>query len=344
MPQARATENAGPQTRRRVLLMASGCAVLLLVCIASLIAGARTVSISTVAAALFAYDGGNADHIAIADYRLPRTLLGLMCGAAFGVSGALMQATTRNPLADPGLLGVNAGAAFFVTVAAGVFGVQAMGAQLGFAFLGAIAATLMVHALGSVGRDGATPLRLLLAGVAITAVLGGFGQAVTLLNPMAFDSLRVWMIGSLAGRDTGVVYAVAPFIVAGLMLALLVSPSMNAIALGEDQARALGTRIAGSRLMAAVSVTLLAGAATAAVGPIGFVGLMAPHVVRWLFGPDQRLVVAGTMVFAPILLISADILGRFLLRPGELEAGIVTAFVGAPVLILLVRRSKVSRL
>lgn len=326
--------------RRRLAIMVSSCLALLLLCLLSLMVGARSVSPTTVIDALLAYDGSLADHIAVRDYRLPRTLLGLVCGAAFGVSGALIQATTRNPLADPGLLGVNAGAAFFVTIAAGVFGLQSIGVQLWFAFLGAIVVTLIVYMLGTVGREGPTPIRLLLAGVAVTAVLSGLGSAITLLNPLAFDSMRVWSIGALAGRDMSVVLTVAPLVVAGLAIALFISPALNSIALGDDSARALGTSITRTRLLAAVSVTLLAGGGTAAAGPIGFVGLMTPHVVRWLFGPDQRLIVAGTVIFAPILLLTADILGRYLLQPGELEAGIVTAFLGAPVLILLVRRKK----
>jgi iron complex transport system permease protein len=331
-------------SRRRFAMMACGCLVLFLLCLLSLMIGARQISISTAIDAMFAYDPASVDHIAIRDYRLPRTLLGLLCGAAFGVAGALMQAVTRNPLADPGLLGVNAGAAFFVTIAAGLLGIQSASLHLWFAFLGAVVVTVLVYALGSGGRAGPTPIRLLLAGVAITSVLGGMGSTIILFNPVAFDSLRVWSIGALAGRDMTVVSAVSPFIIAGLSFAMFASPALNAIALGDDNARALGTSLVRTRLLTAISVTLLAGAGTAAVGPIGFVGLMTPHVVRWLLGPDQRLIVGGTMIFGPILLLAADILGRLLLQPGELEAGIVTAFLGAPILILLVRRKKASGL
>ncbi len=328
--------------RRRLAIAAAGCLLLVVLCLISLAVGARSVSISTVFDALTAYDARLPDHIAVRDYRLPRTLLGLLCGAGFGVSGAIIQAITRNALADPGLLGVNAGAAFFVTIA-GVFGLQAVSTYLWFAFLGAIVVTVIVYALGSLGRAGATPVRLLLAGVAINAVLGGIGSAIVLLDPVGFDSMRLWSIGALGGRDMAVVSAVAPFIIVGLAIAGVIAPALNSIALGNDTARALGTHVIRTRVLAAVSVTLLAGGGTAAVGPIGFIGLMTPHVVRWLLGPDQRLIFAGTMIFAPILLLSADIVGRLLL-PGELEAGIVTAFIGAPVLILLVQRQKVSGL
>ncbi|AMD60393.1 ABC transporter permease [Agrobacterium tumefaciens] len=329
-------------TRLTGLLL--GFVVLVAVSLASLLVGARPIAVSTALDALFAYVTGSAEHIIIRDYRLPRTLLGLLCGAAFGVSGALIQAVTRNPLADPGILGVNAGAAFFVTLAVGLFGFHSIDAYLWFAFLGAILVTLAVYALGAAGRDGATPVRLVLAGVALSAVLGGIGSAITLLDPQAFDSMRFWSIGSVAGRNMEIVATVAPFISMGLVIALVASRSLNAVALGDDLARSLGINIFRARILTLVAVTLLAGAGTAAVGPIGFVGLMVPHVVRWFVGPDQRWIIPLTMIYAPILLLSADIVGRLVLFPGELEAGIVTAFIGAPVLILLARRRQASGL
>lgn len=318
--------------------------VLLAVCLASLMIGARPISVAVAFDALFAPDLASPEHIIVTAYRLPRTLLGLLCGAAFGVSGALIQAATRNPLADPGILGVNAGAGFFVTLAVGLLGLQSITAYIWFAFAGAVAVTLIVYAIGATAREGATPVRLVLAGVAIAAVLGGIGSSITLLNPQAFDAMRMWAIGSLAGRDMAVVGAVAPFIAAGLALALFTAHSLNAIALGDDLARSLGAHILRTRILVLVAVTLLAGAATAAVGPIGFVGLMVPHVVRWITGPDQRWIVIVTMILAPVLLLSSDIVGRLVLFSGELEAGIVTAFLGAPVLILLARSRRASGL
>lgn len=334
----------------RCLAMALvGLFLLVVLLLSSLVLGARPVAISTAVDALFAFDGDLVDHIVIVDYRLPRTLLSLLCGMAFGVSGALIQAATRNPLADPGLLGVNAGAAFFVTLAVGLFGFPSIAAYLWFALLGAVLVTLCVYGLGMAGgtvagRDGATPVRLVLAGVALSAMLGGIGSSITLLNPQAFDALRQWLIGSVAGRNMDVVVAVAPFIGIGLVIALLSARSLNAVALGEDLARALGASLVRTRLLTLLSVTLLAGAGTAACGPIGFVGLMVPHAVRWLTGPDQRLIIPMTMIYAPVLLLVADIAGRLLLYPGELEAGIVTAFLGAPVLIALSRRRQAGGL
>lgn len=324
--------------------LAIGLVVLGAVCFASLSAGARSIVISATVDALLAYDGSLTDHIIVHHYRLPRTLLGLLCGAAFGVSGALIQAATRNPLADPGLLGVNAGAACFVTLAVGLFGWQTIDAYIWASFAGAIVVAVVVYTLGAIGRDGATPVRLVLSGVAISAVLAGIGSSITLLDPQVFDALRMWSIGSIAGRNMQVVGTVTPFVVTGLVVALLVAKSLNAVALGDDLARTLGSRVVLVRVLAVIAITLLSGAGTAAAGPIAFVGLMVPHVMRWLTGPDQRWIIGLTIIYAPILLLVADIAGRLVLYPAELETGIVTAFVGAPVLILLVRRTKASGL
>lgn len=321
-----------------------GMVLLMIASAISLLVGARLISPEGVLQILLVADPWSFDRIVLVDYRLPRTLLGILCGAAFGVSGALIQAATRNPLADPGIMGVNGGAAFFVTLAVGLFGFHSIDAYLWFAFLGAILVTLAVYALGAAGRDGATPVRLVLAGVALAAVLGGIGSAITLLDPQAFDSMRFWSIGSIAGRDMDVVATVAPFIGVGLVIALIAARPLNAVALGDDLARSLGANIVRARILTLIAVTLLAGAGTAAAGPIGFVGLMVPHVVRWFTGPDQRWIIPMTMIYAPVLLLAADIAGRLILFPGELEAGIVTAFIGAPVLILLARRKKVSGL
>lgn len=332
----------GHATRMAVVLV--GLGLLMTLSITSLLLGVRPIPLSTALVALSAFDGNSVDHIVIVDYRLPRTLLALMCGAGFGVSGALIQAATRNPLADPGILGVNAGAAFCVTIAVGLFGFQSIHALLWFAFFGAIIVTLAVYGLGARGRDGATPARLVLAGVALSALLGGIGSSITLLNPQAFDTLRQWAVGSVAGRNMDVVVAVAPFIGIGLVIALVAAPSLNAVALGDDLARSLGASIFRTRVLTLMAVTLLAGAGTAACGPIGFVGLMVPHAVRWFTGPDQRFILPITMIYAPALLLAADIAGRLVLYPGELEAGIVTAFIGAPLLIALSRRRQASGL
>ncbi len=323
------------------LLIAAG--LLVMTVLASIAIGSKDIPLVTVLEALFAYNDSD-DHAIIQALRLPRTLLGIMIGIALGLSGALIQAFSRNPLADPGILGVNAGAAFFVVIAVGLFGITSVSGYIWFAFLGAIVTTLVVYGVGSAGPRGATPIRLTLAGVAIGAVLSGITSGIALLNPTTFDRMRHWRAGSLVTPGYETFLSVAPFLALGLLLALIVARPLNAVALGDDLASALGANILRTRIGAIIATTLLAGGATAAVGPIGFVGLMVPHVARWIVGPDQRWIFAYTVVLAPILLLVSDIAGRVVMRPGELQVGIVTAFVGAPVLILLARRRRVSGL
>lgn len=328
---------------QRMFWLVVAIAVLVLVVVASIAVGSRDIPLPTVIDALFRYNDSD-DHAIIMALRVPRTILGLLIGAALGLSGALIQALTRNPLADPGILGVNAGASFFVTIAVGVFGLTGIGSYIWFAFAGAIATTVVVYAIGSVGRGAATPIRLTLAGVAISAVLGGIQSGLTLLDPVTFDRLRFWGAGSLTAPGYESIVTIAPFIAIGIALTVLATRPLNAIALGDDLAASLGANITRTRVIVVIAVTLLAGAATAAAGPIIFIGLMIPHVARWLIGPDQRWIAALTIVLSPVLLLSSDIIGRLVMRPGELQVGIVTAFVGAPVLILLARRRKVSGL
>lgn len=333
-----ASTNAG-----RLLWLAVAAGILGLVVMASIAVGSKDIPLTIVLDALLAYDDSD-DHAIIQALRLPRTLLGVMIGVALGLAGALIQAFSRNPLADPGILGVNAGAAFFVVLGVGVFGVTSLSGYVWFAFLGGIITTLVVYGIGSAGPRGATPVRLTLAGVAIGAVLSGITSGIALLDPATFDRMRHWRAGSLVTPGYDTVLTIAPFIGLGLLLALIVARPLNAIALGDDLASAVGANIVRTRVIAIVATTLLAGGATAAVGPIGFVGLMVPHVARWIVGPDQRWIFAYTVVLAPILLLVSDIVGRIAMRPGELQVGIVTAFIGAPVLILLARRRKVSGL
>ncbi|WP_417581266.1 iron chelate uptake ABC transporter family permease subunit [Pelagibacterium sp.] len=343
--QAQATRRPGvaASNARRLAGLLICLAVLVLAVLASIAIGARDIALPTVLDALFAYDDSN-DHAIVQSLRVPRTVLGLLIGMALGMSGALIQALTRNPLADPGILGVNAGASFFVLIAVGYLGMTSLQSYIWFAFLGAIVTTVMVYVVGSSGRNGATPVTLTLAGVAIGAILGGVSTALTLLNPTAFDRMRFWSAGALSGGTYETVTTIAPFIVFGLVLAAIVARPLNAVALGDDLAKSLGANITRVRTIVVIAVTLLAGGATAAAGPIGFVGLMVPHVARWIVGPDQRWIMAYTLVLAPVLLLVSDIIGRIVMRPGEIQVAIVTAFLGAPVLILLARRRKVSGL
>lgn len=340
-----------PTPVRRLVRSAPGrflglglCLVVLVVVLAlGIIVGTRGLDIQDVWRYLFQDDGSETAYI-VREMRVPRVLLGALVGVALGVSGALIQALTRNPLADPGILGVNAGAGFAVGIGVGFLGLSDIRQYLWFAFAGAILVTVLVYVLGSAGRGAATPVRLTLVGVAIGAVLGGFTSTIALLNPENFDKLRNWGVGSIAGRGWDILASVLPFILLGVLLAVASAGALNAIALGDDLARSLGARIALVRITVIIAVTLLAGAATGAVGPIGFVGLMVPHIARWLIGPDQRWILAYTIICSPILLVLADVIGRVVAPPTELEAGIVTAFIGAPVLIVLARRRKLSGL
>ncbi|MFT4259058.1 FecCD family ABC transporter permease [Microbacterium sp.] len=328
--------------RRRAIGFALLVAALAGAVLLSVWIGANPLAFSDVLAALVRPDGGDAS-IVVWTKRMPRTLLGLLVGAAIGVAGAVIQAMTRNPLADPGILGVNAGAGFAVTLGVGLFGMSGIGGYIWFSFAGAAAATLLVWAIGTTGR-GATPITMVLAGVALGAVLRGISTFLTLVDEETFRAVHNWGLGSIARAGIDETLSVLPFIAIGLVIALLLSGSLNAVALGDDLASSLGTAVLRTRILGLIAVTLLAGAATALTGGIAFIGLMVPHVVRWFTGPDQRWIIAGTALAAPVLLLVADVIGRVIARPGEMEVGIVTAVIGAPVLIALVRRRKASGL
>lgn len=332
---------------RRALGLLVAVAALVVICALSIVVGSKDVALGDILDVLFAgrqSDVASTTAQVVLDLRIPRTIAGLVVGISLGVAGALIQALTRNPLADPGILGVNAGAAFFVTLGIGVFGVASVSGYIWFALAGALVTTVGVTLIGAAGRGGADPARLTLAGVAVGAVLTGITTALMLLDPISFNAMRNWNAGSLVERGLDVVLPVLPFLLLGLVIAVFAAWPLNAIALGDDLAVSLGARIVRTRILVVLAVTLLAGGATAIAGPIVFVGLMVPHVARWITGPDQRWIMAYTVVLAPVLLLAADILGRVLLRPGEIPVGIVTAFLGAPILIALVRRGRVSSL
>jgi iron complex transport system permease protein len=328
---------------RRTAGLIAALAVLAAMVIASVAVGAKSIPFDVVWRQLLHSDGGG-DAVVIHSLRLPRTFLGLAVGAALGLAGALMQALTRNPLADPGLLGVNAGASAAVVTAMGVLHLTQPAAYVWFALLGAGAAAVIVYVLGSRGRASATPVRLALAGAAVTAVLGAYITGVVLMDQATFNDFRFWNVGALAGRPLGVLAQIGPFLLAGAVIGLVLARPLNALALGEDTGRALGARLGATRAWGIGAVTLLCGAATAAAGPIVFVGLTVPHIARAITGPDQRWIMPYSMVLAPILLLSADVIGRVAARPGEIEVGIVTAFVGAPVFILLARGRKPAQI
>jgi iron complex transport system permease protein len=327
----------------RAIGLVATLAALVVVCMLSIWFGSKDIPFASTWNVLWHNDGSR-DAAIIHSVRIPRTLIGLLVGAALGLSGALMQALTRNPLADPGLLGVNAGAAAAVVAGIGFFGVTSVSGYVWFAFVGAGIASVGVYMLGSSGRSGPTPDRLILAGAAVTVVLYAMIYAFLLLEPMTFNQFRFWNVGSLAGRGMDVAVQLLPFFVAGILLTLSLARSLNALALGDQAATALGAHIGRTRVLGVIAVTLLCGAATAAVGPIAFVGLAVPYVARLITGPDQRWIMPYTLLLAPILLIGSDVIGRMINQPQELQVGVVTAFVGAPVFIWLCRRRRVTKL
>jgi iron complex transport system permease protein len=327
----------------RALGLAISCGLLVIVGLLSLAVGAKSIPLGEVIAAFIDFDRST-DHLVVRELRLPRTVVGLLVGAALGVAGALMQAITRNPLAEPGLLGVNAGAALAVVLAIYALDISALGQSVWFAFLGAAVASVMVFVLGSMGRGGATPIRLALAGAALTALLVSLTSTVLMLDQRTLDQYRFWMVGSLAGRDDSTMNQVLPFIAVGLVIAVASARPLNALALGEETARALGTRIGWTRVATGISVTLLCGAATAACGPIAFVGLVVPLAARTISGPDQRWLLPYSAVLGPVVLLGCDVVGRVIARPAEVQVGIMTAAIGGPAFVLLVRRVRMAQL
>lgn len=334
-----------PGRSRRVVALVALTAVLAVICLVSIAVGARSMPLGHVLDALFAPGRSPDDELAIVrGLRVPRTVLGLLAGASIGLAGALMQGLTRNPLADPGLLGVSAGASFGIVAAVGLLKITDFYGYIWFAILGAVVASVVVYVLGGLGQGGATPVKLALAGVGVTFFVDSLSNAVVLSSRAALDRYRFWGAGSLAGQDIGTLWRVAPFLIVGVVLALAVAPALNSLALGDRTARALGRRVGLVRVSGAVAVTLLAAASVAVTGPIVFVGLVVPHLVRLVTGPDYRLLLPFTLVLSPALLLAADVVGRVVVRPGEMQVGVIVAFLGAPFFIALVRRRSLAEL
>jgi iron complex transport system permease protein len=338
-PEGVARTRRPPHRAARTLGLAAAVGVLVLLGLLSIWLGSKEIPVDDVWRVLL-HNDGSADAVIIHSVRMPRTALAVLVGAALGVAGTVMQALTRNPLADPGLLGVSAGAAFAIVFSITVLGVSSLYGYVWFAFAGALAATAVVYFLGTRGNAGSSPVKLTLAGAAVTALLGSFTSAMVLSDPVALNRFRFWSAGSLTGIDSGQLWQVLPFLLVGLALAFAGGPALNSLALGDDVAVALGRRLGPLRLRGALAITLLTGAAVAVAGPIVFLGLIVPHAVRYVLGPDHRWLLPYSAVLAPSLLLAADILGRILARPGEVRAGVIVAFIGAPVFIYLVRRRR----
>ena len=328
---------------RRAAWLLAAVVVLALLAAASLAVGARGLPLSTVWEALTQFNPANGDH-AVVHNRIPRTVLGLLAGGALGLAGAAMQGVARNPLADPGIMGVNAGAALAVVTGIYVFGVATFAGYIWFAFVGAAAASVVVYLIASLGREGATPVKLALAGAALSAGLYSLMNVILVSSQDTLDRFRFWQVGGIAGRDWSVILPGLPFLAVGALIVLLTGRILNSLALGDDIARGLGQRVGLTRAITALGIVLLTGTATALAGPIGFVGLVIPHAVRFLTGPDYRWILPFSLVVAPMLLLASDIIGRVVLLPGEVPAGIMTALVGAPVFVWLIRRGKAAGL
>jgi iron complex transport system permease protein len=330
-------------TRRAAGRLLLAALVLAALCIASLTIGARSVGIGTMVDALTVFDPANGDHAVVLS-RVPRTVVGLLVGSALAAAGAALQGIARNPLADAGILGINAGASLAVVAGIHLLGVNGASGYLWFAFAGAAGAAVLVYAVASLGREGATPVKLALAGAALAAGLGSLTNAVLVASQETLDAFRFWQVGTLSGRSWEVIGAVAPFLLVGLLLTLGTGKVLNSLALGDDVARGLGQNVGFARCVTGLGVVILCGAATAAAGPIAFVGLVIPHVVRLVVGADYRWILPFSAVLGPVLLLGADILGRVVLPPGEIQVGIMTAVIGAPFFVWLVRRRKMAEL
>ncbi|ALG14863.1 FecCD family ABC transporter permease [Kibdelosporangium phytohabitans] len=309
------------------------------VAVGSLLVGSQPVGIGQALRVLLSDDRSDAAVI-VHDLRMPRTVLGICAGIALGLAGALTQSLTRNPIADPGILGVNAGAAFGVLVAVVGFGIGQFTGYVWFAFAGAAISTTLVYLIGNTGPPTTAPVRLVLAGTAVGAALVACTEGIVFLDPKAFDEYRFWIVGDVAKPELSVTGQLLPFLAAGTVLALLLGPPLNALALGDDLGGGLGVRIARTRILTGIAVLLLAGAATAAAGPIAFVGLAAPHIARVFTRADQRWLLPFAAVIGAVLVLLADILGRVVLPSGELRVSIMTAIVGAPFFVFLVRRKR----
>jgi len=325
-----------------VTWLAVGLVVLALLAVLSVAFGTRIVSFSDVFTAL----GGDTSGIAQAAVvkRIPRTVLALMVGAALALSGATMQAVTRNPLADPGILGVSSGAALAVVSGIAFFGMSEPQAYIWVAIGGAALAAAFVYTVGSLGRDGATPLKLALAGAAISATFSSLVSAILLPRVDVLTSFRFWQIGGVGGATWERIGLILPFLLVGAAICFFSARGMNMLALGDDLAAGLGENVLRARLVSAVGAVVLCGAATAIAGPIGFVGLVVPHLCRLLVGTDLRWLLPFSAMTGAALLVAADVVGRVIARPQEIEVGIITAFIGAPFFIWIVRRQRVREL
>ncbi|MFH9075039.1 FecCD family ABC transporter permease [Streptomyces alboflavus] len=326
---------------RRAVAMTAAVVALLLAVLFSLAVGARAIAPAAVLDALL--HGGHSDAAeVIRELRVPRTVVGVMVGAALAVAGTALQGITRNPIADPGILGISQGASVGVVLAIAYAGVHTLTGYVWYAFAGAAIASVAVYAIASSGRGGATPVKLALGGAAINALLVSVTTAVLTTRASALDEFRFWQVGSLSGRDADIAARIWPFLLVGLLLVLSVARGLDALALGEDVAKGLGQKVATVRLVGGLGATVLTAVGVAAAGPIAFIGLAVPHIARAIIGSDHRWVLPLAALLGPVMLLVSDTVGRVVFPPSEVPAGVMTALIGVPFLVTLVRRKAVA--
>ncbi|MFV2943807.1 MULTISPECIES: FecCD family ABC transporter permease [Pseudomonas] len=331
--------------RRRTCGLVIGLALLAIAVLLSLAIGSRTLAPGDVLEAFRSFDRHDDAHLIVREMRVPRTLVAILAGLALGLAGAIMQAVTRNPLAEPGLLGINAGAALAVIAGAAAFGMTSMASYVWFAFLGAGLAGTAVFLLGQAHETTTNPVRLVLAGAGVSVLLASVTGVIILNAPAeVFDQFRHWASGSIERADFNAVAVLGLAVPPGALAALAIVGNLNVLALGRDLGQALGASVRGTWLLACVAVMLLAGAATAGAGPIAFVGLVAPHLARLLVGPDYRWLLPYSALFAAVLLLVADVLGRVVGGSTEIAAGIIAALLGGPFFIAVVRKYRLNKL
>lgn len=317
--------------------------LLVLGIIASFMFGARSLTLQEVIDGLMKHQG-EIYETSVVQKRVIRTIFALCCGAALGIAGVLMQSVTRNPIADPSILGVNTGAALFVVCGMAFFQINTASQYIWFALAGALLTAIFVFGIGSLGRGGATPLKLVLAGAATSAAFSSLVTAVMIPRSYVMDQFRFWQVGSVGAGTWDSLVLLLPFLLSGVLIAVITAPALNALALGEEMATGLGVKTSLLRVVAAFAGVILCGATTAVAGPIGFVGLLATHVIRMLLGPDLRYLIPMSALSGAVILTVSDVIGRLIGRPGELEVGVLTAFLGAPLLIILTMKAKVRSL
>ncbi|GAA2222972.1 iron chelate uptake ABC transporter family permease subunit [Streptomyces amakusaensis] len=325
---------------RRIGWTAAAVVALLIAALLSLGVGARPIAPSAVFDALL-HGGSGDDAQVVREMRFPRTVVAILVGAALAMAGTVMQGITRNPIADPGILGISQGASVGVVCAIAFAGVHTLAGYVWFGFAGAAIAAVAVYAIAANGRGGATPVKLALSGAAINALLVAVVTSILTTQASTLDEFRFWQVGSVAGRDMGIVAQLWPFLLLGAVLVISVARGLDALALGEDMAKGLGQNIATVRIVGGLGATVLTGAGVAAAGPIAFIGLAVPHLVRAVVGTDHRWVLPLAALVGPVMLLVADVIGRVVFPPGEIPAGVMTALIGVPFLVFLVRRKAV---